>query len=346
VSITKVSKAAGVSIATVSRVLNGSVNVSPEASRAVHEAVKRLGYNPPRDGAAGRPRRTPSGMKTGNIAVLFPDVHQEALRTTLSGRLLHGIEEVLRRRGLAMVVSGLSDAHSLPPCIERKQVDAVIVRGTGSAVDFGESMLKLPTVWIFEAGYRPSLAVDMIVEDNALIGTMAADWLLKRGHTRLGYLNPMPDHPSFRVRGIFFREAVENVPDAALTSVSTADTAAIAIDKLLSKSQRLTGLFVPGGDIQVVEIYRALSARGVRVGKDIDLITCVNDAQRLATLDPALPNIDIQAEAIGRAAVDSVLWRLRHHDEQPRRTVIAPILIEGTQSAPIPARPHPISPPR
>lgn len=71
VSLVQVSKVAGVSKSTVSRVLNHDPRVSPDAVRAVQEAVRRLGYSRPE--GMGRPRRSPTGLAKGSVSLIFPD---------------------------------------------------------------------------------------------------------------------------------------------------------------------------------------------------------------------------------------------------------------------------------
>ena len=329
-SITEVSKVAGVSIATVSRVLNGYPYVSKSARDAVHIAIEKVGYQPPTERAVGRPRGTPHGTRTGNIAVLFPDVNQEALRTPLSGRLLHGVGEVLRRKSLTMVVAGLDQDGGMPASIQRRQVDGIIVRGTTNTAELRSSFAGLPCVWVFESGYQASFDVDMVLEDNAAIGVAAAKWLLARGHRRLAILNLLPAHPSFRVRRIFYSDEAEQQGATVLSLHGDREEAPALLDRLAQQTERPTGLFVPGGDAEVVEVYRGLKERGMNVGHDIDLISCNNDPHRLSALDPALPNIDIQPEAIGRAAVDTLLWRIGHPKEQRRRMVVPPVVVEAS----------------
>jgi DNA-binding LacI/PurR family transcriptional regulator len=65
------------------------------------------------------------------------------------------------------------------------------------------------------------------------------------------------------------------------------------------------------------------------------LISCNNNAVRLRTLDPSLPNIDIRANEIGRVAVETLLWRIRHPEDHRRCILIEPRLVEpGTANAP------------
>jgi LacI family transcriptional regulator len=324
-SITSVSKVAGVSIATVSRVLNGHPHVAEATVRSVQEAMKKVGYIPREAGS----RATNSGG-TGNIAVLFPDVNQEALRTTLSGQLLQGIVEALRQNGVTMVVTCSPPDRSIPACIEQRKVDGVIIRGSRVTFELASLVKSIPCVWVFEAGYQSNFDVDMILEDNAAIGSMAANWLVKRGYKSLVVLDPIPQHPSFRVRKLFFGDAAAQLGVSVKTFNVTGDDLSEQVDQILQMRDRPLGIFMPGGDDQIVHAYRQMQSRGLELCRDFELICCNNDQHRLAALDPRLPNIDIQPELIGRCAVDALVWRLHHPDEERRRMVVSPKIIEGS----------------
>jgi DNA-binding LacI/PurR family transcriptional regulator len=325
-SITEVSKVAGVSIATVSRVLNGHPHVADSTVNAVQAAIKSLGYEP--RSSVGRYRGM-NGRNTGSIAVLFTDMTQEALRTPLSGRLLHGIAEVLRGRGLSMVVSGISADHTVPACIDQRKVDGAIIRGSRMTVELAKILKLIPCVWMLEAGYQVEFDVDMITEDNPTIGTMAAHWLVKRGHKHVAILDPMPDHPSLRVRRLFFKDAAEQMQTKISEYTTVNDDFVTQVDRMVSEAERPTGLFIPGSDRNVVDAFRLLKSRGLELGRDFDLISCNNDPNLLSALDPRLPNIDIRPELIGRSAVEMMLWRLQNPGDERRRSLLSPLLVEG-----------------
>jgi DNA-binding LacI/PurR family transcriptional regulator len=151
-SVADISNTAGVSMATVSRVLNRRPHVSRENVDAVQEAIKNAGYS-----RKGRHRRDAIGWhnraSSGQIAVLFPDTNQGALRTRLSGRLLHGIESALQRRGLTMAVSNLAEDGQMPLCMALGRIDGVIVRNVAPATEMHRLQPKIPAVWIFQAPF-------------------------------------------------------------------------------------------------------------------------------------------------------------------------------------------------
>ena len=324
ISIIELSKVAGVSKSTVSRVLNQDPRVSSEAVEAVQRAVDKLGYSKPRH-QVGRPRRMPSGIRKGTIVLLFPDVDPRAMRTVLSARLLHGVEEAVRRKGMGLLITGLPDDGRLPQCIQQRQVDGVIVRGAppsaAERVMIHEGIGKMPCVNLFEPrGYIPA-SWDVVLEDNDMIAELAAGYLIKRGRKNLAMINLLPEHPSLRHRGRAFRDAAEDAGATVHFFNEPGKTSAQLVEAALAQyGGNLDGVFVPGSDDHVVEVYRALQAQGRQPVDDADFICCYNDPQRLSTLDPRLANLDIQPEAIGRAAAETLLWRLQN----PRGTPAPP----------------------
>lgn len=336
VSVIQVSKVAGVSKSTVSRVLNDDPRVSPETVRVVQSAIRSLGYSRPEK--MGRPRRDRNGATRGSVALLFPDTQPQAMKTALSGRLTHGIEDVFRRRGLALIVSALPAPNVLPPVIDKRLVDGVIVRGTYLAEEFDAVkawLSKCPVVYIFEPKSRVPSNWDVVSEDNDAIAGVAFDYLKSQGARRLAVVNSLAEHPSLAHRvSAFVSLAREEFGQAQLAEAD------VAVDVLVGRlfdgkrgSERPDGLFVPGSDTQVAAVYRALTARKIVPGKDVLLISCQDDPTRFNLVDPDAAYIDINAEAIGKAAAETLLWRLLNPKEPQRRLNVAPLLVtKGSQS--------------
>lgn len=334
-SIIELSKFAGVSKSTVSRVLNQDPRVSPGAVKAVKAAVEKLGYSRPH--RMGRPRRTPTGIRHGTAVMFFPDTNPRALRTVLSARLMHGAEEVLRGKSLSLVVAGMPGPGRVPQPVEQNQVDGVIMRGTPSDTarrGVVEALARVPTICVFEPRGAVPPNWDVVLEDNEAIGQIAADYLVRRGARRLLFVNRQPEHPSLRHRGASFDEAARAAGATAHVVHSSAPTREILAGLPADwKADRIDGVFAPGSDEAVIDLYRALKRAGRDPGGELPYISCNNDPDRLAALDPRLANIDINPEAIGRAAAETLLWRLQNPKEPQRRLAIAPTLAEPEEPA-------------
>jgi LacI family transcriptional regulator len=328
-SIVQVSKAAGVSIATVSRVINKNPQVSPASVEAVHKAMERIGYTPPPPSQRyrGRPRKDAghSGVQHGNVALLFPDHRDQAMRTALSGRLMHGVNEALMPKHLNMLATVLQADGEVPLCINRKQIDGVVVRGSVDISFLVPKLKALPCVWLLELPEVPQYG-DQALEDNAAVAQTALRYLLNQGHRHVAVLNHDPLHPCYQPRTASFVAAARR--SGAQVEVLEGRPSEELAREFLAMHPRPTGIFLPAPDDHLVAIYRVLAAAGVQPGKDVGWIGCSYDPPRLAALDPDLANVDIRPEEIGRAGVELLLWRLRHPRDPQRRLMIAPRLVD------------------
>jgi LacI family transcriptional regulator len=92
------------------------------------------------------------------------------------------------------------------------------------------------------------------------------------------------------------------------------------------KSERATAIAV-GADTTAVQIYAALSRLGLRVGRDVGLVSCNDEKSLVMGLNPPLTTVDVRADAIGRNAVARLLWRVAHPaDEVPVELLVQPAL--------------------
>lgn len=350
-SIHAVSQAAGVSVATVSRVINRSTLVSPKTKAIVHAAIRQLGYIPPP--IEKRQRRftgRPVGTRKGNIALLFPDVRDDALRTALSRRLTQGVGELLAAKSLNLIVTSLAPDADLPLCIRDRQVDGVIIRGSKQALSFAHELNGTPAVWLLEVGDSPA-AGDQVIEDNDAIGRLAATCLFDRGHRVAACINPQGAHPAYSARCNSFARSFTRLGGRVELLTEENEEVPIwntrvwqpqlsrLVDELVARAREHSEMgpsaaFLPLPDDMVLFVRDCLARHqvsigfGGTVGKRLDLIVCTYDPLRMSALPEAMPQIDIHAEAIGRAAAELLLWRLRNPREPQRRVLIAPSLLE------------------
>jgi LacI family transcriptional regulator len=333
VTVSRVARAAGVSPATVSRVLNGSPLVAPPTAAAVERAVTKLGYRRPSSGPRGRPRRA---LRTGNAAFLVPDTRAAALRTPLTAQLVHAIERALARGRVNLIVTHLRSGGDVPSCLGRREVDGVMVRAGGDVSKLERALAELPCVVIFETSRRPGWA-DQVHPDNAAIGHLAFSYLAGRGRSRLAVVRSLRGHASERVRTESFLSAASEagVPAELLKGGDIGRLAEQAWGRRgRGEPGRVDGFFIPLGDANVEGAYRALASLGADPCGDVDIVSCNNDPARLGALDPRLANIDIRAEHVGKTAAELLLRRVQNPKEPQRRVTIAPRLVPGRGSAP------------
>lgn len=329
-SVTEVAKRSGVSRMTVSRVINNDPRVNPDTARLVRKIIADLNYVPPSAEEDGRRRRSRSvsGLHTSRIVVLIPDTNPDAMRTTLSGRLLHGIDGPTEKNKLQMILARLPAAETLPRSIDRRQTDGVIVR-YGDPPWLAEALKDIPCVWVFD-GQGTGAQRDRVNVDNTAVGRLAADYLSGRGHRCFAAVDGNPRHPAHveRVRAFCAQAEQSGTPVLTLeTDPRDADAMRADLQKLLSSRKKPTGLFLPGSGPFISRTQHAVRAAGFRPGEAIDLIGCGHNRDLIEAMYPQPANIDIQPEAIGEAAVELLLWRLAHPDDAHRCTLIQPKIV-------------------
>ena len=323
-SIQKVAGIAGVSTSTVSRVLNKEPNVSPQACEKVLAAIKQSGYARPESGRKGRPRKDPSGLVTGNIAVVFP---YEKLRseTPVTARLIHGLTQASDSQGLNLMLSQFSPKGRPPALLKRVRVDGVIVR-PGVFGDEVSNNLKIdaPTVWLFEQGQGVLPEnVDNVMPDNERAGQIAAKYFKEKGRKRVAVVNPFGSHVGCRTRTRAFVEACINLGlDVAEVSKE------VTIDELVKLFQNISpepaGLFIPAW---LPGLYHALREAGAEPCDKMDLVFCQEDKKEVDMIDGRIVCIDVRFEEIATLAIETLLWRLKNPEKPKRRILVAPAIL-------------------
>jgi len=343
-SIVEVAKRAGVSTATVSFVINNKPHVSPETAHAVWKAIAELGYTPPPPGNRRGPRPGKVTIRrTNRIALLAWGLHRSVLYSPVYMDVLHGVESALNERGLTMVLHHLSPQQQITSESLGGKVDGAVLFTPEENTAIKRALRIIPCVRVMGAVEEDNWC-DHVSYNNDMIGGFAARLLLEHGHRNCAYLGD--GDGVVGTRGFAFQETL-NEKQVTVTMfgspnlfIKTADfhqvnqdIIRILVDRLLACSPRPTGLFVPT-DMLTASVYLQLLERGVRPGVDIEIVSCNNERAILAGLHPQPAVIDIHAEAIGRQAVEQLLWRLEHRNHPRMNIVIDPALLANDTALP------------
>jgi LacI family transcriptional regulator len=205
---------------------------------------------------------------------------------------------------------------------------------------------KIPAVWMMTRyDFEPDEWGDRVLPDHKTIGRLAAQYLLSKGHEHLVFLaagSPLTA-PAIADRWAAFHAAA-NDRAASVRMISTSTNSHIDVgfeadvergaQQLLDMSPRPTGVFVSTDRITRV-LHRALSSRGVKIGQDLQIVSCDNEAELLADLYPRPLSVDLHKREIARQAVERLLWRMRNGVESPQVTIsVAPGLADLSGPAP------------
>lgn len=325
-TITDVAERAATSVASVSRVINGQDGVSTRTAARIREVMREMGYVPP--SAHSRFRRSPrkrQGIRTGTVAFLVPDTDSAALRTVLMGHVLHGIEPELKRHGVCLQLASLATEGTPPDFIGPGKVDGVIVRCCAGFERLDERLRDVPHVWLFETDQPPRWG-DQITPNNQLVGQYAARFLLSRGRRRWGYLGELGASAWSVNRGQAFVQAAHNL-GVDVRQAQDNSSPAGTLDALLASGWNPDGIFYPSDEMQAPAIYQILRQHDLEPGRDVDVICCGHDENRLRMLNPPLASVDIRPDAMGAAAVEMLLWRMANPNAPRRQLAIEPKLV-------------------
>jgi LacI family transcriptional regulator len=181
-TIYEVSKLAGVSLATVSRVMNNSGKVTPKTRDKVLAAIEELGYRP------NSMAQSLASKRSNSIGILIPELYGPFF-----GIMLSSVEAELRNAGKRVIITaGHSDEAKERDCIEfllGSSCDALILHVYSVPHEYLVKLNKGPVPIIMLHSYLPEMADNCINLDNEHGGYIATKALLDRGHKKLAYIS-------------------------------------------------------------------------------------------------------------------------------------------------------------
>ncbi len=331
-SIRDVAKAAGVAPSTVSLVLNGEKGVSEETAAMVRCELERQNYKP---GRPGRPRKradSPKGTRCSNrLALLAWQMPHARLNTPVYMAVVHGVEQAVAKADKTMVL------RHVPPL--GRGAEAPLSGGVDGVIFFGaqgrraEEMLdNVPCVQVMGWNIDPRCSWDHVTYNDRRVGELAADYLIERQHRRVLFIGTSEPTEAAVPRGWAFLATAQRQGCYAHSlwegdlfdecrTVQRVDRQAMnrIIDRWLQLDPRPTGIFVHA-DALTQCLYPLLIERGIRPGKDVDIVSCNNEEILLNGLQPQPATVDIHASNIGQRAVEQLLHRIAH-PEEPRVTL-------------------------
>ncbi|HNK17023.1 MAG TPA: LacI family DNA-binding transcriptional regulator [Piscinibacter sp.] len=308
-SITAVAALAGVSIATVSRVLNRSKPVNAETRERVEAAVAQLGYQ------ANPFARSLTSGESRLILVLVP-----GFANPFFAEIVQGVESVTSRSGYNIVLSVLPDGAPLDP-VYRRLIDGVIsmahVQDPEALVGAGR---ELP--WVACSEFMPDSGVPYVSIDHRQAAVDAVQYLLNRGHRRIALLHAHEDYAWAQQRRAGYEIALTRAGvalDPALIRVARGTDYADGIEAtggLLSLQAPPTALFAVS-DTLAIGAIKAFRRAGRRVPDDVAIVGFDN-VPLSEVFEPSLTTIAQPMRELGATAAELLLERLAGGSPQPR----------------------------
>ncbi|WP_088288413.1 LacI family DNA-binding transcriptional regulator [Kineosporia sp. A_224] len=315
-----VAREAGVSVATVSKVVNGRYGVSQATLAKVMGVIADLGY----EGSLGA--RSLRSLRTNVIGVLVAEFEP------FSTELLKGVSEAIGDTGYELIA--YSGGHHDTVGWERRS----LVRLAGSVID--AAIVVTPTIVDASIGGIPVVAVDphtgpldvpTVDADNHTGAVHATEYLLSLGHRRIAHLSGRPDLESARLRERGFRDAMARAGvevDESLVVVGgfRAESAEAPARELLTRPDRPTAVFA-ANDLSAIRTMEVADSLGLAVPADLSVIGFDNVPES-ALATPPLTTIAQPLKAIGATALRMLVAMLAGATPDPVHVHLPTTMVE------------------
>ncbi len=323
-TIKDIAKRAGVSIATVSYVVNNSRWVSPELRERVQSAINELGYYPDVNA------RSIKTQRTSTIGLIIPDNANHFF-----AEIAKGVEDAGFEAGYSVI---LCNSNSM---VEReiayinlllsKRVDGVVFGATSKGVEHARRLVEqsIPTV-IF---YREveNLNIDSIRIDNVDAGFKATQHLIDLGHRKIACIQPRSPITPSAGRVLGFRKALleaglEADEDLMPVGDNLINGGGDAVMRLLQTKKCFTAIYSTN-DAMAIGAMRAARDAGYRIPEDISIVG-TDDILLARYSEPPLTTVAQPKQEAGVMAVKFLIERIeKRHEDCPREFTLPTELI-------------------
>jgi LacI family transcriptional regulator/LacI family repressor for deo operon, udp, cdd, tsx, nupC, and nupG len=308
-SMNDVATRAGVSIATVSRVLNNNGNVN-EATRAkINKAIKDLKYQPSRVAKRLRSKSISSNL----LGVLIPDIENPFYVD-----VLRGIEELAYNNNYAIIMCNFGQDEKKEKLyleiLQSEAIDGLIVAPAHEDDPLLKKMVKegLPVVCV-DRGLKDA-NVDVVLVDNVTGAYNAVDYLIKSGYKRVAYIAGLKAIPSSNLREQGYRKALEEngiAFDQELVKFGNSKhESGVELCNELLKLQNPPDAIFTGNNLITLGALETIQKWKLKIPEDIAIIG-FDDMQWSSSLNPPLTAVRQPAMEIGKRAVELLIQRIQ-----------------------------------
>ena len=322
VTVRDIAKVAGVSVASVSNVLNGVDKVSEETRERIIQVMLDLDYHP------NLVARSLSKRKSDMIGLLLPITDEGPSSTSLLlrdnpfyGELLSGVEAKASEYGYDVLIKGIRSGESCRDWILKRNLDGAIFLGNYSEV-LSEEMQGLGKRLVLVDCYDEGTQIHSTIGiDDESGGYLAAKHLLENGHRKIALVasNVNLDGP-IRRRYLGFKKAMEEFGITQTDDLILLDELSFdggyRIGKKLLKRNDITAVFAVG-DVMAFGILKAMYEVGKQIPEDLSIVGFDN-TKGCEYSKPALTSVDQPVYDRGRMAVEALVSAIR--EENPTLT--------------------------
>ncbi|MEI8207310.1 MAG: LacI family DNA-binding transcriptional regulator [Kiritimatiellales bacterium] len=335
-SIVDVAKKAGVSVTTVSRVINDSPLAKPTTKAHVLKIAEQLGYFPavrrpgPKSGASASKKKIAFVMFVDRYHTIS-DVH------SFSPALQRGVQDGGRDVGFSIEFQLVGAETDISDTLANGKFSGFILHGMQPHPTVEIFLRTQPCCWVMNNPWTPTWG-DHVMPDHREAGMMAAKYLISHGCRKLTIIKlGRADRVSaLREEGFCYVAGKQGISTQALVAVQPLPEArtvypeVVYIDEIITQFKKTVrsadGIFFDC-DQSMVTLYPEMVCEEIIVPGKTILIGCNNQQACLAGIKPFPATMDVHFEQIGRMGVAQLAWRIKNHDCRRIRSLISPTLI-------------------
>jgi LacI family transcriptional regulator len=320
-----VARRAGVSIMTVSRVINGAENVRPETRQRVLEAIRELAYYP--NAAA----RALSRNRSYVLEILIP--HEDYFYSSeYFSELIFGIEKVVHDSDYNLIFNTYDPGQGAEYAVLYKQrkVDGLVIV---APVSNDRTIVKLyeeAVPFVLVNGRVDDLEVSFVDVDNVAGSSLAVQYLYDLGHRRIGIItgNLLVVNARHRLEGyldFLSQRGFSSVEKWIYRGNWSEQSGYAGFSHLVNLKDPPTAIFC-SNDLMAIGAMRAAADLGVGIPERVSIVG-YDDIRLASFVNPRLTTVHQPIDRVGKTAAELLLRTLNGQEEFPRQVMLPPELI-------------------
>ena len=315
---------AGVSLKTVSRVVNGAPTVDPDLAARVRRAAAQLNY---------RHNMTASNLRRGDRRSFMIGLMLEDVSNPYSSSIYRAVEDVARERGVGLLAGSLDEdparERELAASLVARRVDGLIIVPAGRDHSYLRDEQEMGMAVVFVDRPPALLPADSVTADNSRGASAAVRHLIGHGHRRIAFLGDLTSIATAQERYAAYSDTLRAAgltedPSLVLHDLHTAEAAEVAVIRLLNGTEPPSALF-SSQNLITLGTVRALRACGAQ---HRTAVVGFDDLPLADMLDPPVTVVAQDAAAIWTLAAQILFRRIDGDTSQPQAHIVPTRLIQ------------------
>lgn len=327
ITLKMVAERAGVSVNTVSRAINNKSDINEETKKRVLKVAQELGYVQNATAVALRTK------KTRTLGVVIADN-----RNPFYAEVLNGIEEAAREKNYHIILANTQrDYQKEEEAINlllAKRVDGLLITPVQDRNDDIKKLIEANIPFVIVGRDFENIEVDAVYNDEVKGGFFATEYLIKKGHKRIAFINGFLHKSPAQGRLEGYKKALKEhgIPlDDMMVSVGDIDVedGYERTKQMLEKNLDFTAIFAYN-DMMAFGAMQVIKEKGLRIPEDIGLVG-YDDIPFSSLISPSLSTIRLKKQELGAESVKLLLSRINGSREKMKKIMLnVELIVRGT----------------